>query len=165
MNPYEYAVQMSRDGEEFFRSLARQVKKPGLRNILAILADDQAIHCRDLAKMKKAAGTSLPDARNLAGALNPFARRLKRVAQREKLDENLPPAELYRRGQELARECEEFYLKRAAQVKDPRLKEAFLRAAEEQKKHYFTLEHLINFILEPMHGLEDAEWRTPEALE
>jgi rubrerythrin len=158
MNPYDFAIQMSRDGEKFFRTLTKQVKKPGLRKILSILADDQVIHRRNFMKMKKAEGKALPDAKNLTGALNPFALRLKRLSRGERLDENLPPAELYRRGQELAKECEDFYRKRAARVKDPRLKQAFLGVAEEQRKHYFTLEHLVNFILEPQQGLEDAEW-------
>ncbi len=158
MNPYDFAIQMSRDGEKFFRTLTKRVKKPGLRKILVMLAKDQAIHRRDFAKMKKAEGKSLADARNLTEALNPFAQRLKRLGGGERVDENLPPAELYRRGQELDKECEDFYRKRAARVKDPQLKQAFLGVAEEQRKHYFTLEHLINFLLEPQQGLEDAEW-------
>ena len=165
MNPYDFAIQMSRDGEKFFRTLTRQVKRPGLRKILAILANDQATHRRDFAKMKKTEGRTLPDAKNLTGALNPFAQRLKRLGRGERLDENLPPAELYQRGQALDKECEDFYRKRAARVKDPRLKQAFLGVAEEQRKHHITLEHLINFILEPQQGLEDAEWNIPETLE
>jgi len=165
MNPYDFAIQMSRDGEEFFRRLTKQVKKPGLRKILVMLAADQVIHRRDFEKMKKAEGKTLPDAKNLTGALNPFAQRLKRLRLGQKADENLPAADLYRRGQELDGECEGFYRKRAARVKDPRLKQAFLRVAEEQRKHHFSLEHLINFILEPEQGLEDAEWNVPEPLE
>jgi rubrerythrin len=165
MNPYDFAIQMSRDGEKLFRTLTRQVKKPGLRKILAILANDQVIHRRDFEKMKKAEGKTLPDAKNLTGALNPFAQRLKRMGSGERLAENLPPEELYRRGQELDKECEDFYRKRAARVKDPRLKRAFLGVAEEQRRHHFSLEHLINFILEPQQGLEDAEWNVPEPLE
>ena len=165
MNPYDFAIQMSQDGEKFFRTLTKQVKKPGLRKILVLLANDQATHRRDFEKMKKAEGKTLPDAKNLTEALNPFAQRLKRVDLGERLDENLPPAELYRRGQALDKECEDFYRKRAARVKEPRLKQAFLRVAEEQRKHYFTLEHLINFILEPQQELEDAEWNITEPLE
>jgi rubrerythrin len=165
MNPYDFAIQMSLDGEKFFRALTRQVKKPGLRKILVILANDHATHRHDFMKMKEAEGKSLPDAEKLTGALNPFAQRLKRLDLGEKLDENLPPAELYRRGQALDKECEDFYRKRAARVKDPRLKQAFLRVAEEQRKHHVTLEHLINFILEPEQELEDAEWNIPEPLE
>ena len=165
MNPYDFAIQMSRDGEKFFRTLTKKVKKPGLRKILVILANDQAIHRRDFERMKKAEGTTLPEAKNLTGALNPFAQRLKRLDLGERLDENLPPAELYRRGQALDKECEDFYRKRATRVKDLRLKQAFLAVAEEQRKHHFTLEHLINFILEPQQELEDAEWNITEPLE
>ncbi len=164
MNPYDFAIQMAQDGEMFFRTLAKTVKKPGLRKILDMLAKDQAIHRSDFAKTKKAEKTVLADAKNLTGAVNPFAQRLKRLDRGGRVDEDLPPAELYRRGQELDKECEDFYRKRAARAKDPRLKQAFLNVAEEQRKHYFTLEHLINFILEPQQELEDAEWNIPESL-
>ncbi len=165
MNPYDFAIQMSRDGEKFFRTLTKQVKRSGLRKILVLLAKDQATHRRDFEKMKKAEGRTLPDAKSLKGARNPFAQRLDRMGRGERLDENLPPAELYQRGQALDKECEEFYRKKAARVKNPRLKQAFLGVAEEQRKHYFTLEHLINYILEPQQGLEDAEWNITEPLE
>ena len=165
MNPYDFAIQMSQDGEKFFRTLSKQVKKPGLRKIMVMLANDQATHCRDFAKMKKREKTPLPNATNLKGVLNPFAQRLKRLDRGERLDENLPPEELYRRGQELDKECEDFYRKRAGRVKSPRLRLAFLEVAEEQRKHYFSLEHLINFILKPQQELEDAEWNITEPLE
>ncbi|PKN62719.1 MAG: hypothetical protein CVU57_22955 [Deltaproteobacteria bacterium HGW-Deltaproteobacteria-15] len=159
MNPYDFAIQMSRDGEKFFRVLKRQVTKPGLRRILVMLAKDQALHRQDLLKMKKAEGTSLDDAGNLSGVRNPFAERIERLAAGEWLDENLPSAELHRRGKELANECEDFYRKRAAMVKSPSLKQAFLGVAEVQRKHYLTLEHLIK------QGLADAEWKVAVPLE
>ncbi len=158
MNLYDFAIQMSSDGEKFFQTLTKQVKKPGLRTILGMLANDQAIHRQDFEKMKKTEGKSLPDARSLTGVLNPFAQRLKRLGRGERLDEDLPPAELYRRGQTLDKECEDFYRKRASRLKNQRLKQAFLGVAEEQRKHFVTLEHLINFIMEPQQELEDAEW-------
>lgn len=156
MNPYDFAIQMSRDGEKFFRVLKRQVKRPDLRSILVMLEKDQVRHRRDLAKMKKEERTSLADMGNWKGAPNPFARRLERLAAGEWLDENLPPAELHRRGQVLANECEAFYRKRAARVKDPRLKRAFLGVAEVQRKHYLMIEHLIGSIMEPRQGPKDA---------
>ena len=148
MSLYDFAIEMSRDGEKFFHTLTKQVKKPGLHKILVTLAEDQAAHGRDLEEMKKAKGKTLPDAGVLRRAVNPFAKRLKRLGSGERLDENIPPAELYR--------------KKAAQVKDPQLRQAFLEVADEQRKHYIGLEHLINFILEPHQGLEDAEWNIPE---
>jgi len=165
MNLYDFAIQMSSDGEKFFHTLTKQVKKPGLRTILVMLANDQAIHRRDLEKRKQKEGASLSDAKSLTGVLNPFAQRLKRLGRGERLDEDLPPAELYRRGQELDKECEDFFRKRASRVKNQRLKQAILGVAEEQRKHSVTLEHLINFIMEPQQELEDAEWSMTAPLE
>ena len=165
MNVYDFAIQMSSDGEKFFQTLTKQVKKPGLRTILVMLANDQAIHRRGFEKRRQKEGASLSDAKSLTGVLNPFAQRLKRLGRGERLDEDLPPAELYRRGQELDKECEDFFRKRASRVKNQRLKQAILGVAEEQRKHSVTLEHLINFIMEPQQGLEDAEWNMPETLE
>ena len=107
----------------------------------------------------------MSDAKSLTGVLNPFAQRLKRLGRGERLDEDLPPAELYRRGQELDKECEDFFRKRASRVKNQRLKQAILGVAEEQRKHSVTLEHLINFIMEPQQELEDAEWSMTAPLE
>ncbi|HET6490994.1 MAG TPA: hypothetical protein VFG28_14665 [Syntrophales bacterium] len=162
MNLYDFAIQMSSDGEKFFQTLTKQVKKPGLRTILVMLANDQAIHRRGFEKRRQKEGASLSDAKSLTGVLNPFAQRLKRLGRGERLDEDLPPAELYRRGQELDKECEDFFRKRASRVKNQRLKQAILGVAEEQRKHSVTLEHLINFIMEPQQELEDAEWNIAE---
>jgi len=162
MNVYDFAIQMSSDGEKFFQTLTKQVKKPGLRTILVMLANDQAIHRRGFEKRRQKEGASLSDAKSLTGVLNPFAQRLKRLGRGERLDEDLPPAELYRRGQELDKECEDFFRKRASRVKNQRLKQAILGVAEEQRKHSVTLEHLINFIMEPQQELEDAEWNIAE---
>jgi hypothetical protein len=120
MNVYDFAIQMSSDGEKFFQTLTKQVKKPGLRTILVMLANDQAIHRRGFEKRRQKEGASLSDAKSLTGVLNPFAQRLKRLGRGERLDEDLPPAELYRRGQELDKECEDFFRKRASRVKNQR---------------------------------------------
>lgn len=165
MNPYDFAIQMSRDGEKFFRVLKRQVTKPGLRRILVMLAKDQALHRRDFTKMKKEEGPSLSDAGDLTGAVNPFARRIERLAAGEWLGENLSSAELRRMGRELARECEGFYRERAAQEKDPRLKQAFLGVAEVQRKHYRMVKHLINEEWKVAGRCNDLHRPTPLPLE
>ena len=87
MNLYDFAIQMSSDGEKFFHALAKQVKKPGLRTILVMLANDQAIHRRGFEKRKQKEGASLSDARSLTGVLNPFAQRLKRLGRGENLEQ------------------------------------------------------------------------------
>ncbi len=103
MNPYDFAIQMSRDGEKFFCVLRRwAILRPFLRRILVMLARDQATRRRDFAKLRREEGSFRIDDRNLAGALNPFARRIERLAAGDRLDGNLSSAGLRRRGQTLA---------------------------------------------------------------
>ena len=159
MDVYDFAMQMAEDGEKFYRTLAGRVTKPGLRRILTMLADDQVIHRRTFQEMQGNEKKPLPKAEILDGVKNVFAQRMKRPMN---VDENLPQAELYRRGQTIYRECEGFYREMASKVKSRRLKEAFLRVADEQQRHYFTLEHIITFISEPQQGLENPEWSSAE---
>ncbi len=159
MDVYDFAMKMAEDGEKFFSTLAKRVTKPGLRRILTMLADDQAIDRRNFEEMKGSEKKSLPNAAILDGVENVFARRMKRPM---KVDEDLPQAELYRRGQALYKECEDFYRGMASKVRSRRLKEAFLKVADEQQRHYFTLEHIIGFISGPEQELENPEWYRAE---
>lgn len=155
MNVYDFAIKMAEDGEKFYRRLARGVTRQGLQRVLTMLADDQAIHLRNFQKMKESGKEPPPEAAVLKGVTNIFARRMRRPV---KVDENLPQAELYRRGQEIYRECEDFYREMASKVTNRRLREDFLRVADEQQRHYFDLEHILGFISEPQQGIEDPEW-------
>jgi rubrerythrin len=155
MNVYDFAIKMAEDGEKFYRGLAGRVTRPGLRRILTMLADDQAIHRGNFQEMKGSEEKQPPEAAILEGVTNVFAQRLKR---RVKVDEDLPQTELYRRGQAIYKECEDFYRGMASKVRSRRLKEAFLKVADEQQRHYFNLEHVIAFISEPQQDIEDPEW-------
>jgi rubrerythrin len=159
MDVYDFAMQMAEDGERFYRMLAGRATKPSVRRILTMLADDQALHHRNFQEMKGGEKKPLPKAKILDGVKNVFAQRMKRPM---KVDENLPQADLYRKGQAIYRECEDFYRAMASKVRSSQLKEAFLRVADEQQRHYFTLEHVIAFISGPQQGLEDAEWYRAE---
>jgi hypothetical protein len=39
MNIFEYAMQIEKDGEDYYRQLAQQTVSKGMRTILAMLAD------------------------------------------------------------------------------------------------------------------------------
>jgi len=44
MNIFEYAMQMEKDGEDYYRQLAQQTVNKGMRTILAMLADEEVKH-------------------------------------------------------------------------------------------------------------------------
>ena len=55
MNIYDFAIQMEKDGEAYYRELGRKSKAEGLQFIFSILADEEVRHYTILEKMKASA--------------------------------------------------------------------------------------------------------------
>jgi len=70
MNIFEYAMQMEKDGENYYRQLALQTANKGLKTILTMLADEEVKHYNAVERMKTeepqmADTTILTDAKNV----------------------------------------------------------------------------------------------------
>lgn len=153
MDIFEYAMQMEKDGEDYYRQLARQTENKGLKTILTMLADEEVKHRNAIEKMKQekpqlAKTTILDDARNV------FVRMKK---SGEKFDFYIGQKELYRKAQDIEKKSQDFYTEKANKVKQEYQKDIFLKLAEEEKKHYFLLENIIEFVSRPETWLENAE--------
>lgn len=154
MDIFEYAMQMEKDGEDYYRQLAQQTKNEGLKTILIMLADEEVKHQNVIEKMKKektqlAQTTILNDARNVFAQLKESG---------EKFDFNVEQKEIYIKAQDIEKKSQDFYTEKANEIKDEYKKDIFLRLAEEEKKHCFLLENIIEFVSRPETWLENAEF-------
>jgi rubrerythrin len=154
MDIFEYAMQMEADGEDYYRSLAAQTRNKGLKTILTMLADEEVKHYGVLKQIKTdkpmmAQTTILDDARNV------FAR-LKQAGG--KFDSGSDQTELYEKARDIEQKSEEFYRQKALEVSQEYQRDLFLRLAEEEKKHSFLLENIIEFVSRPKTWLENAEF-------
>ena len=154
MDIFEYAMQMEKDGEDYYRQLAQQTKNEGLKTILIMLADEEVKHRNVIGKMKKektqlAHTTILNDARNVFVQLKESG---------EKFDFNVEQKEIYTQAQHIEKKSQDFYTEKANEIKEEYKKDIFLRLAEEEKKHYFLLENIIEFVSRPETWLENAEF-------
>ena len=61
MNIFQFAKQMEKEGEGYYRELAKQTGAKGLREILTMLADAEANHYQVFANMEKQLPVQLPD--------------------------------------------------------------------------------------------------------
>ncbi|MHC4478838.1 MAG: ferritin family protein [Planctomycetota bacterium] len=154
MDIFEYAIQMERDGEQYYRKLAEQTPNKGLKTILTMLADEEVKHCNVIEQMRTdsphlAETTILQDARNV-------------FAQIRQADEQLDPhseqIDLYRKAQDIEQNSRDFYLEKADEVKEEYQKDIFLQLAEQENKHYFLLDNIIEFVSRPKTWLENAEF-------
>lgn len=154
MDIFDFAMQMEKDGESYYRELAGKSKNKGLKNILNMLADDEVKHYETIKTMKKSLPT-MQSTKILTNAKNIF---VQMKEEKENFDFTLSQKELYKKAQELERKSEEFYTNKSKEMEDKSKKGIFLRIAEEEKKHYFILDNIIEFISRPESWLENAEF-------
>ena len=158
MNIYEYALQMEKDGEEFYRELAENCQVKGIKTILIMLANEEVKHFNIIAQMQKHAGKS-PSAKTkvLENVKNVFA-----SMKEEKADLFFDASDLaaYRKAVDIEEMSLKFYQDKAAETGDKEEKQIFLRLAGEEHKHFRIMEYIVEFVARPEPGkwLENAEW-------
>jgi rubrerythrin len=154
MDIFEYAMQMEKDGESYYRKLAGQTEDKGLKNIFTSLAEDEVKHFKVIEQMKiqepQLAGTSvLTDAKNIFVQMNESG---------QTFDFDAKQTDLYRKAQDIERKSQQFYQEKAKEVEKEYQKNIFMKLADEEKKHYFLLENIIQFVSRPETWLENAEF-------
>jgi rubrerythrin len=154
MNIFEYAMQMEKDGEDYYRQLAQQTTNKGLKAILTMLADEELRHYNILEKMKTA-DAEIAETTILADAKNVFAQ-IKESGEPCSVD--LGQIDLYRKAQDIEKKSRDFYREKANEATEEHHKEIFLRLAHEEEKHYFLLDNIIEFVSRPETWLENAEF-------
>lgn len=154
MDIFEFAMQMEKDGEDYYRQLAAQTENKGLRSIFTMLADEEVKHYETIKKMR-AESPRLVKSQILKNVKNIFAR-IKSSGEKFNFDNK--QINLYRKAQEIEKKSQDFYLKKAKEVKTAYQKNIFLKLAEEEKKHYVLLDNIIEFVSRPETWVENAEF-------
>ncbi len=153
MDIYTYAMQMEKDGENYYRELAANMTNAGIRNILNMLADAEVRHYQTFQQMKNHEPLPVADLGYLSNIKNVFAE----LRDRKRAITNGTQTALYRKAQELEKKTRDFYREKSAEV-DRTQKEMFLKIADEEQQHYDILENLIIMVSRPDNWLENPEW-------
>lgn len=154
MDIYEYAMQMEKDGESFYRELAAQAQNAGIRNILTLLANAEVKHYRIFEHMKQHESTQPVDLAYLVNIKNIFA---EMRDHKVPMTENGSQIDLYRKAQEFEKKTRDFYREKAGEV-DESQKAIFFKIADEEQKHFNILETIIDMVARPQTWLENPEW-------
>ena len=154
MNIYDYAMEMEKDGEAYYRELARKTANKGLKNILSMLADAEVAHYELFRKMRENQDVAVAESDIIDNVKNVFAR----MKEEGSSGSDVTEVDLYRKAQELEEKSRDFYLGKAAEAAVAEQKKILLDIAEEEKRHYRILENIIDFVSRPEQWLEDAEW-------
>lgn len=156
MDIYDYAMKFEKDGEAYYRDAAAKSAHKGFGTILTMLADIELQHYQTFEKMKANEPVQVKDTNVLDRAKNIF------IKMREEGGgmEGLPVREItvYKRAQEIEKETETFYREKAKELKGKPQEMVFLHVAEEENRHYWLLQRMIDFVDRPHTWLVTAEW-------
>ena len=154
MDIFEYAMQMEKDGENFYRRIAAETKSAALKAVMEIMADEEVKHYRAIEQIEKGR-YEMTETDILNDAKNIFIQMKDKV---EEFTSSQEQVELYRKAQEIEKQSRQFYMEKSVQVDKAELQKLFELLATEEDKHYFLLEKIIDFISRPKNWLENAEW-------
>jgi rubrerythrin len=154
MDIFDFAMEKERYSERFYRALAGRTSCAGLKNILTMLANEEAKHCRVVERMKAETPGEVGDTPVLANATAMFE---KMKGSTKKFDFNVSEADLYRTACDIEEQSRQFYLEKAEQVDKPAQKRIFGRLADEENKHFLIVERIRSFVARPETFLENAE--------
>jgi len=155
MNIFEFAMQKEKYSEHYYRRLADDANNTGLSNIFTMLADEEAKHYSVVEQMKSKVPENVCNTDVFVDAGNVF-KRMKEGANKFSFEAS--QVETYKKAQEIEKESREFYLQKADEGEDRSQKDIFQKLAEEENKHYFLLENIIDFVSRPEQWLENAEF-------
>lgn len=156
MNVFEFAMQMEKDGEAFYREIAKKTNNAGLQKIFTTLADEEVAHYNTFKKLYEKKTTKVAKSNILEKVKNIFIE-LKDSGDFD-LSTEPPQTEAYQKALEAEKESYTFYEQKAKESDDPEEEQILLTLAREERHHYRLLENIIEFISRPEQWLEDAEY-------
>lgn len=159
MDIYEFAMQMEKDGENYYRELMATCGTVGLQRIFAMLADDEVRHYHTIERMRgKIGAVQLGKTVILENVKNIFVE-MKEEKQELYIDSTAETI-AYRKACAIEEDSRRFYLENAEKVEDGPAKILFQQLAGEEEKHLRIMEALVEFVSRPEPGnwLENAEW-------
>lgn len=162
MSVYDFAMQMELDGKQYYTEQAAKTGLPELRDILLQLAQDEQRHYEIFRALKEGR-----QAEYVEKDRTTILRSVKNVfdtLKAQNKDFQFPPDArgVWVKAQEIEKKSEDFYREKADEVGDEDQKRILHKIADEERRHWITIEHVIQFLDRPHHWLEDAEWNNLE---
>jgi rubrerythrin len=155
MNIFEFGMQMEKDGETYYHEIIKKTNDPEIKTILSMLAEDEVKHYEMLKNLNDDTDVQLSDTEVLSKAKNIFAEAREKNTE---IKGDVSLKEMFETALELEKKSQLFYEEKAGEIESDAQKSILLKLAEEEKKHYFLIENLIEFLTRPETWVENAEF-------
>lgn len=163
MDIYTFAMQMEKNGEDYYRELEQKCKNKGMKKVFAMLAEEEEKHYQIIKQIREK--TILPEV-----AESEVLTDVKNIFQQMKEDklnfeqgfyvDTTEETNAYRKARDIEETSRNFYLEKAEEETDKQSVLLLRMLAREEDKHYRIMDNIVEFVSRPEPGnwLEDAEW-------
>ncbi len=158
MSIYEFALKMEEDGRTFYLEHAKKATAPELKKILLELADDELKHYNIFKAMNEGHVTEYKEAEKTT--ILKTVRNVFTEMKSHNKDYIFPSVavRIWRESLEVEKKSEKLYREKADKVDKADQKKILNKIADEEHRHWVTINNVIQFLDRPKQWLEDAEW-------
>lgn len=149
-------MDMEKDGEMYYRDLARRSDNVGVKHIFNMLADEELKHYEVIEHMlQHNEDLNFADSHLLNDVKNVFA---NMNGMEKTIHFDPPEIEAYKYAFDIEKESYYSYISKLKGITNKKQKKIFARLANEEKQHMVLLENLIEFTSRPQTWVENAEF-------
>jgi len=157
MELFVIAMQMEKEGESFYRDIARKAATQGFRTIFSMLADDEASHRQTFEAMKKNAPMVMVDSTVSEKAEVVF----ETIVKEDFLSEQ-SQLSIYEKALEIELKSIEFYSEQLETLDREDQRKNLERIIREERMHYDLIDDIIVLVERPESWVEHAEFGVRE---
>lgn len=158
MNIFEHCMQMELDGKTYYEESAEKVSSPELKRILLELASDEQKHYNIFKAMRDGVKAEYveSEATKIFTSVKNVFQKLKEENQQHEFAEDAKA--IWEHARQVEKDSEAFYREKAEEIDDENNAKILHRIADEEHRHWVTMDNVIAFLDRPQTWLEDAEW-------
>jgi rubrerythrin len=155
-------MKMEEDGRAYYLEYAEKEDNPALKKILSELADDELRHFNIFKALRKDQPAEYTEA-DKTTILSTFKNVFETLRAEDKdLNFKDDTREVWEVAREIEKKAEAFYRDMANEINDARQKAILQMIADEEHRHWVSIENVIRFLDHPRQWLADAEWNKLE---
>ena len=156
MSIYSFAREFEKESQDYYYELAEKTNEKGLKNILTMLAGAEAKHLKMIESLEKGNHQILDTGTDILGNARQIFKNMK--GHTVSVSDEMSQTDLYKKALILERESHSFYTDKADTLEPGHERDVLFMLAEEEKKHAFLIENIIEFVQRPQTWIEDAEF-------
>lgn len=154
MDIFEFAMEMEKNSEDYYRQLSTKTTNKGLSNILTMLAEEESKHFRIVRQMKAQSPATITET-DVLGDASAIFQNIRESAKTFNIE--ITELQLYEKARDIEKKSRQFYLDKAQEVTDTSHRDIFRKLAAEEQKHLALLQGICDFVARPQWFLENAE--------